>query len=95
MFVEDHPRCGRHSTNRTDENVEKVHQAFLEDRCRTIDEISEITDVSQRLCQRILAEELMMKQVAAKFVICRDLQEELKSDTHFLTKVVTGDESWC
>jgi len=36
----------------------------------------------------------MMKRVAAKFVICRDLQEKIKSDPHFLTKVVTGDESW-
>ena len=24
-----------------------------------------------------------------------DLQEELKNDPHFLTGVVTGDESWC
>jgi len=95
MFVEDQPRCGRHSTNRTDENVEKVHQAFLADHCRIIDEISEITDVSWSLCQCILTEDLMMKRVAAKFVICRGLQEELESDTHFLTKVVTGDECWC
>jgi hypothetical protein len=95
MFVEDQPHCGRYSTNRTDENVENVHQAFLADRCRTIDEISEITDVSWRLCRRILTEKLMMKRVAEKFVICRDLQEELKSDPHFLTKVVTDDESWC
>jgi len=50
--------------------------------------------VSWRLRQRILREELMMKRVAAKFVICRDLQEKIKSDPHFLTKVVTGDESW-
>jgi hypothetical protein len=71
MFVEDQPHCGRHSTNRTDENVEKVHQAFLADRCRPINEISEITNVSWRLCQRILTEELMMKGFAAKFVICR------------------------
>jgi hypothetical protein len=27
--------------------------------------------------------------------VCRDLQEELKNDTEFLTKAVTGDESWC
>jgi hypothetical protein len=35
-----------------------------------------------------------MKRVAAKFVICRDLQEELKNDPQFVTKVVTGDEIW-
>jgi len=38
-------------------------------------------------------QDLMMKWVAAKFVICRDLQ--LKDDPQFLTKVVSGDESWC
>jgi len=27
--------------------------------------------------------------------VCCDLQEELKNDPQFLTKVVTGDESWC
>ena len=27
--------------------------------------------------------------------VCCDLQKELKNDPQFLTKVVTGDESWC
>ena len=27
--------------------------------------------------------------------VCCDLQEELKNDARFLTKAVTGDESWC
>jgi hypothetical protein len=46
MSVEDKPRCGRPSTSRTDENVEKVHQVVLADRRRIIIEISEITAVS-------------------------------------------------
>jgi hypothetical protein len=40
-------------------------------------------------------EDLMLKRVAAKFVTCHDLQEELKEGPQFLTKVVIGDESWC
>ena len=40
-------------------------------------------------------EVLMMKRVAAKFVIWRDLHEELKDDPQFLTKFVIGDVSWC
>ena len=39
--------------------------------------------------------DLMMIQVAAKFVNCHDLQEVLKDGPQLLTKVVTGDESWC
>jgi hypothetical protein len=38
-------------------------------------------------------EDWRMKRVAAKFVICRDMQEELKDDPQFLTKVVIGVES--
>jgi hypothetical protein len=51
----------------------------------------------------------MMKRVAAKFMphllteeqknkhvnVCCDLQQELKNDPQFLTKVATGNESWC
>jgi hypothetical protein len=53
--------------------------------------------------------DMMKKWVAAKFVLCLlteeqkhkhvnvscDLQEEFKNGSQFLTKVVTGDESWC
>jgi hypothetical protein len=92
--------------SRTDENVEKVCPAALADCCQTIDKISEITGVLWRSRQRILLEDLMIKRVAAKFVLCLfkeepkkhvccDLQEELKNDPQFFTKVVTGDESWC
>ena len=73
------------STSRNDENVEKVHQAVLADCCWTNDEISEITDVSWSSCQRISMEDLMMKWAVAKFLICRDLHEELKDDPQFLT----------
>ena len=44
--VEDQLRCGRLSTSRADQNVEKVRQAVLADRHRTNDEICEITGVS-------------------------------------------------
>jgi hypothetical protein len=50
MSVEDQQCCGPPSTCRNDENVEKVHQAVLGDCCLTIDEISEITDVSWSSC---------------------------------------------
>jgi histone-lysine N-methyltransferase SETMAR len=60
-------------------------------------------------CQRILTEDLRIRRVSAKFVprllteeqrdnrvnVCRDLKEELRNDPNLLTKIVTGDESWC
>ena len=49
-----------------------------------------------------------MRRIAAKFVprllqneqkqhrleVCRELQQQLQEDPNFLSKVVTGDESW-
>ena len=79
------------------------------DRRRTIDELEGLTGVSWSSCQRILTEELHMKQVAAKFVprllsedqranrldVCLEMKDQLKTDPDFLSKIITGDESWC
>jgi hypothetical protein len=81
---------------------EKVCQAVLAECQRTTDEISEITGVSWSSYQHNVMDRLMMKRVAAQFVsclfteeqknehvkVCCDLQEELKNDLPFLTKVV-------
>ena len=79
------------------------------DRRRTIDELEALTGVSWSSCQRILTEELHMKRVAAEFVhrllsedqranrldVCREMKDQLKTDPDFLSKIITGDESWC
>jgi len=70
MSVEEQMSCGHPSTSRTDENVEKVYQAGLADRRRTLTEISEITGVSWSSYQHILMEDLMIKWVTAKYVPC-------------------------
>jgi len=82
MSVQGQQRCGPPSMSRNDENVEKVHQAVL--CCRTTNKISEITDVSWSSCQHILMGDLMMKQVAAKFVICRKSSKMTLSFSHKL-----------
>jgi len=79
------------------------------DRRQTIDELETLTGVSWISCQRILTEELHMKRVAAKFVprllsedqrasrleVCHEIKDHLKTDPDFLSKIITGDESWC
>lgn len=45
MSLEDQLRLDRPQTSRNDKNLEKVHHAINEDRRRTIDEISEMTDL--------------------------------------------------
>ena len=108
ISAEDQMHCGCPSTNRTDQNIEKVCQAVLEDRHRTINKIPEIPGVSWSSCQCILTEDSMKKWAAANFALCllieeqknnhvnvsRDLQEELKNAPQFITEIVTGDESW-
>ena len=68
-----------------------------------------MTGVSWSSCQQILTEELHMKRVAAKFVfrllsedqkasrldVCHELKDQLETDPDFLSKIITGDESWC
>ena len=60
-------------------------------------------------CQRILTVDLNMRRVAAKFVprlltqdpkntrftLCQELKNQIESGPNFLSKVITGDESWC
>ena len=68
MSCEDQPRCGRPSTCRNYENLEKVRNAINADCRRTIDEISGITGLPWSSYQRMLTEDLNMKRVSAKFV---------------------------
>jgi transposase len=53
LLIEDLPRPGRPSTSRNEENIEKVRQASNEDRRKTIEQVSEETNVSWISCQRI------------------------------------------
>jgi transposase len=68
LSLADKPRSGRLSTSRTDENIARIRDLILEDRCRTIDNLVDLSGVSWSSCQRILSEELQMKRVAAKFM---------------------------
>jgi len=80
-----------------------------EDRRYTTDEISEVTGVNWSSCQQILTVDLSMRRTATKFVphlltqdqknthltSCQKLKNQIESDPNFLSKVITGDESWC
>ena len=68
MSIEDQARSGRPSTARTDENVKKIHEIIMEDRRKTIEEVTERSGVTWSSVQRILSEDLGMRRVAAKFV---------------------------
>jgi len=109
LSVEDHPHSGRLSTSRTDKNVVKIREKINADRQYTTDEISEATAVSWSSCRQILTVDLNMRRVATKFVpclltqdqkntrmtLCQELKNQIESNPNFLSKVITGDKSWC
>jgi hypothetical protein len=106
--VDDDERSGRPSTGTTPKNGAEVREVIRENRRRTIQDVCNILVLSYGTCQRILSDELNMRRIAAKFVprlltddqkqhrlvVCMELKEQVRNDPDFLSKVVTGDESW-
>ena len=102
MSLEDQTPSGHPSTSRTDENIKKICNVIMFDRHRTIDELEALTGVPWSSCQRILTEELHMKQVAAKSVprllsedqkanrldVWCELKDQLETDPDFLSKII-------
>jgi len=100
--VEDDKHCGRPSTCTTPEMIAKVRYP----RRQTIHDVFNHVALSYGSCQRILADELNMRRLAAKFVprllnndqrdhrvqVYNELQKAVRHDPNFLSRVIT--ESW-
>jgi len=105
--VDDDERSGRLSTSTTPENIAKVCKAILADRRQTTHHVCEIVGLSYRTVQRILAENLNMRRISARFVprllsdgqkalcisVCRELNQA-RDDPNFISNIITGDETW-
>ena len=86
----------------------KVREVILEDKRQTIHDVCNRVGLSYGSCQCILADEMNMKRTAAKSVpillnndqrdhrvrVCIELQKAVRHDPKFLSRVITGDESW-
>jgi hypothetical protein len=75
--VEDYKRSGRPSMSKTTENVEKIRELILKDRCRTIHELTDTVGISYGVCHEILTENLNVRRIATNFVL-RFLTNEQK-----------------
>ncbi|KAJ4450045.1 hypothetical protein ANN_01452, partial [Periplaneta americana] len=93
ISTEDMPRPGCSSTGRNDENIAKMKRALDEDRRKTIDEVSEQTNLVK--CTKFVPRLLRDDQRENRVRVCRDLKSEVQNDPNFLKRIVTGDESWC
>jgi hypothetical protein len=106
--VEDCKNSGRLPTCTTPEMIAKVCEVILEHRRQTIHEDCNHIGLSNGSCQHILADELNMRRIAAKFVphllnneqqdnqiqVGSEMQEAVRHDHNLLSRVITGDESW-
>ena len=50
-----------------------------------------MTRVAAKFVPRLLLED----QRASRLDVCSEMKDQLKTDSDFLSKVITGDESWC
>jgi len=108
ISVDDDEHTGRPISCTTPETVARIQELIRQDRPRTIRDIAEEVEVGYGTCQRVLTEELCMHRVAAKFVpriltadqkqqrvnVCTELRQLASDDEMFLSRVITGDESW-
>ena len=106
--LDDDERSGRPSTSTSPEMIHEVERIVLEDRRTTIGEVADRLEISFGSVQSILTSNLGMHRVAAKFVprlltsdqkqfridICQDLQQQCCADATFLSRLITGDETW-
>ena len=107
--LNDEPRPGRPVSQSTAENVDKVHQLVLENRKISIECIVQETGLSTGTVHTILHEHLSMSKVCARWVP-KMLTPDMKATRvntssvllsrynvnpeNFLSRVVTGDETW-
>ena len=102
------PRSGRLSTNKTEENVERMRQKVRSDRRLTVRMIANELSMNSERMWTIIMEELGMRKICAKMVqrlltdeqkerrveVCQDILTRLETDPNFLGRTITGDESW-
>ncbi|UYV83859.1 hypothetical protein LAZ67_X000450 [Cordylochernes scorpioides] len=108
ISIEDDPRQGRPTFQRTDENVQKITDLIKENPRTTLLELEQDTGISKTTIGRIVTEDLRLKKTPAKFIprfltneqklcrlaTCEDMLEMTRRDPEWKDKIITGDETW-
>ena len=108
ISVDDDEHTGSPTSCTNPETVARIKELFRHDRRRTIHYIAEEVGIGCGTCQRVLMEEFGMHRVADKFVpriptadqkqqsvnVCTELRQLASDDETFLSRGITGDESW-
>ncbi len=106
--VKDLPRSGRPRSACTGLNIQKVQDAIAADRRSSIQEVYQLTELKPTSVHMILKKDLRLSKLAPKFVpwiltqeqkqfrmqLCKINLASLREDSSFLSRIITGDESW-
>ncbi|UYV63712.1 hypothetical protein LAZ67_2005386 [Cordylochernes scorpioides] len=106
ISIEDDPRQGRPTFQRTDENMQKITDLIKENPRTTL--LEQDTGISKTTIGRIVTEDLRLKKTPAKFIprfltneqklcrlaTCEDMLEMTRTDPEWKDKIITGDETW-
>ena len=104
----DDERPRRLSTSSDDPHVNKINTLCAQNRRLTIKELAEECGISVGSCYEILTIKLKMRRVTAKFLprlltddqkanrvrFYQELLDRSDEDGHFLSRIITSDESW-
>jgi len=106
--VNDDEHSGWLSTSTTPENVAKVCEGVLADCRQTIRNVFEVVGLSYGTVQCILADNLNMRCISARFVprllsddrktlhisVYRELKQQARDNPNFISNIIPGDETW-
>jgi len=107
--VEDDPREPPPRTSRTPENLDRLRALVVADRRMTIRMLADELNIDKESIRQMLHEELGMRKLCAKMIpklltwvqkehrlnVCKDLLERTETDgTAWMSRIITGDESW-
>lgn len=105
----DDERCGRPKSVTTEEMIERIHNAVLNDRRIKVRELVDIVHISDERVRNILHEHLHMKKVSARWVprlltmdqkvqrmniSMSSLEIYNRNPSEFLRRYITVDETW-
>ncbi len=106
--IKDKQRPGHPKSVRMPANIQKVQDRLQQDRCSSLQDLSDDVGIKTSSLYTILKKDLHLSKLAPKFVpkvltneqkrfrmkLCQDNIDSLKSDPSFLSRIVTGDKCW-
>ncbi len=106
--TKDQPWSGRPKTARNADKVDELRGLLQDDRTQTVQSLARQLQVGKSSVHKMLKKDLKFSKLSPRFVpkdlnddqcrervwICQENLDSLKADDSFISKIITGDESW-